>query len=231
MKSDIAKELPLDVCENAEDAALVAATMDFIVALCKATHGPDFALVPSQVSIIVRCLDRLYEPYFNSRNEQTGEYDQNKVPTMKEFPKMVSRKLTDLGQVDNLNVVMNEDPTKSILMDANNHRNGVVFGVEGHGKPVVEKLRMIALIQAYANSRLQAVQDGLEAPHFAALLVEKYSQGIIDAAELFLDARKLYELVDQETEKIDPDFRNHTAERYRSFADISLNERASGSQE
>lgn len=89
----------------------------------------------------------------------------------------------------------------------------------------VTKNQFEQLITEYARMRKNDVARGLESPHFAALLVEKYASGVIDVAKVLFDARYLFDLMDGEIEKIDPDFRQHTKERYSSFADIVMSKR------
>ena len=63
----------------------MAIKSDFIVSLCETAVAGQYGLAPTQRSIIDRCVRKVYEPYLASRNPETGEYDKNKLPTLKDF--------------------------------------------------------------------------------------------------------------------------------------------------
>ncbi len=89
---DICSFRSWEECQNDAGDDLITSKKDFIVALCKVMKGPDgrdFTLSDSQISLLERCMRRLYEPYINSRDEQTGEYDQSRIPTMRHIYELV----------------------------------------------------------------------------------------------------------------------------------------------
>lgn len=63
----------------------MAVKSDFIVSLCETVVGERYGLAPQQRSIIDRCVRKVYEPYQNSRDPVTGEYDKSKLPTLLDF--------------------------------------------------------------------------------------------------------------------------------------------------
>ena len=83
------------------------------------------------------------------------------------------------------------------------------------------------LIAGHADYRRNDVARGIESPYFAALLTWQYAQGVADAARALFNSPRthLYILADSEAQKTDPDFHQHTKERYHSFADITMSER------
>ncbi len=69
--------------DSADDP--LAIKSDFIVSLCENSIGGNIGLTPAQRSIIDRCVHKVYEPYLGSRNPQTGDYDKDLLPTLKDF--------------------------------------------------------------------------------------------------------------------------------------------------
>lgn len=74
----------IDMDADSKDDPM-AIKSDFIVSLCETAVAGQFGLAPTQRSIIDRCVRKVYEPYLASRNPETGEYDKNKIPTLKDF--------------------------------------------------------------------------------------------------------------------------------------------------
>ncbi len=91
-----------------------------------------------------------------------------------------------------------------------------------------ENLAVEALSRALknqANGRASDVERGAETPRLSALLLQKYGRGLIDAVQIIFDNRRaadpLSELLDAETAKIDPDWRDHDRDRWAgSPADV-----------
>lgn len=81
----------------------------------------------------------------------------------------------------------------------------------------------------YAKSRANDVARGAETPRLAALLLQKYGRGVVDAVAVMLDnpraADPIGNILDEETSKIDPHFQEHDAERWAGRpADITINQ-------
>jgi len=78
--------------------------------------------------------------------------------------------------------------------------------------------RLMQQVKDYARGRAQDVERGAETPRLAALLVQKYGRGVVDAcATIFANARTadpISKVVDEETVKIDPLWREHNSERW-----------------
>ena len=68
-------------------------------------------------------------------------------------------------------------------------------------------------VREYAQARQQDVARGAERPRLAALLVQKYGRGIVDAVALLYDSPKVSDpisrVIDEETAIIDPDWREN----------------------
>lgn len=89
----------------------------------------------------------------------------------------------------------------------------------------IEKL--ITKIKDYAKSRESDIKRGAEAPRLAALLLQKYGEGIIEAVSVILDtpraADAIQNVLDEETLKIDPEWQEHGKERWKGRpADIVI---------
>lgn len=78
--------------------------------------------------------------------------------------------------------------------------------------------RLVGLVKDYANGRAKDVARGAETPRLAALLVQKYGRGIVDAVGIIFDSPRavdpISKVVDDETAKIDPLWREHDRERW-----------------
>lgn len=92
--------------------------------------------------------------------------------------------------------------------------------------------RAIELLQAqvrdYARQRAKDVARGAETPRLAALLVQKYGKGVVDAlAVVFVSARSVdpvMSVVDEEVSRIDPLWQEHNRERWAGRpADVVAN--------
>ncbi|MGY4197336.1 hypothetical protein [Bradyrhizobium sp. USDA 4520] len=87
--------------------------------------------------------------------------------------------------------------------------------------------RLVAKIQDYARGRTSDVARGAETPRLAALLVQKYGCGLVDATGVILDSDKsgsrLQAIVDEETTRIDADWRENARRRWAARpADITV---------
>lgn len=78
--------------------------------------------------------------------------------------------------------------------------------------------RLVQQVKDYASGRAKDVARGAETPRLAALLVQKYGRGVIDAVATIFDSPRaadpISEIVDDETAKIDPLWRDHDKERW-----------------
>lgn len=78
--------------------------------------------------------------------------------------------------------------------------------------------RLIQQVKEYAYGRAKDVARGAETPRLAALLVQKYGRGVVDAVATVFDtpraADPISNVVDEETAKIDPLWREHDRERW-----------------
>lgn len=84
-----------------------------------------------------------------------------------------------------------------------------------------EKLAVERLVQQgkdYAAGRASDVARGAETPRLAALLLQKYGRGVVDAvSEIFESPRAadpIGRMLDDEATKIDPHWREHDRERW-----------------
>ncbi|MNW32191.1 hypothetical protein D3C74_91290 [compost metagenome] len=96
---------------------------------------------------------------------------------------------------------------------------------------VIDKL--VQKVISYAKSKAQDVDRGKESPRLAALLLQKYGVGVVDAAAVIFDtpraADPIYRVLDEETVKIDPLWREHNKERWQSSpADLFFGGHSSG---
>lgn len=78
--------------------------------------------------------------------------------------------------------------------------------------------RLVAQVKDYANGRSKDVARGAETPRLAGLLVQKYGRGVIEAVATIFDSPRaadpISKVVDDETAKIDPLWREHDRERW-----------------
>lgn len=78
--------------------------------------------------------------------------------------------------------------------------------------------RLVQKVKDYASGRAQNVARGAETPRLAALLLQKYGSGVVDAVSVIYDtpraADQIYQVLDEETAKIDPQWREHDQERW-----------------
>ena len=82
-------------------------------------------------------------------------------------------------------------------------------------------------VREYAQARQQDVARGAERPRLAALLVQKYGRGIVDAVALLYDSPRVADpicrVIDKETAIIDPDWRENDRLRWAAKpADLAL---------
>lgn len=78
--------------------------------------------------------------------------------------------------------------------------------------------RLVRQVREYASGRASDVARGAETPRLAALLVQKYGRGVVDAVIAVFDSARaadpIASIVDDETAKIDPLWREHDRERW-----------------
>lgn len=78
--------------------------------------------------------------------------------------------------------------------------------------------RLVQQVRQYAAGRASDVARGAETSQLAALLVQKYGRGVVDAVVVIYNtpraADPIAEVVDEETAKIDPLWRDHDRERW-----------------
>jgi hypothetical protein len=78
--------------------------------------------------------------------------------------------------------------------------------------------RLIRAVKDFADGRVKDVARRAETPKLAALLVQKYGLGVVDAAAAIFESPRtvgpIGEVVDEETAKIDPLWREHARERW-----------------
>lgn len=77
---------PFDITMNLDkDDDPISIKSDFIVSMCEAACGDRYGLNASQRSLIDRCVRAVYKPFLESRDPVTGEYDNDKIPTLVDF--------------------------------------------------------------------------------------------------------------------------------------------------
>lgn len=78
-------------------------------------------------------------------------------------------------------------------------------------KNVIDKL--VQEVINYASSRKKDIVRGVDTPRLAALLLQKYGVGVIDAVSILFDspsvAVPIYQVLDEKTAKIDPQWQEH----------------------
>ena len=74
----------IDMDLDAEDDPITIKT-NLICSICDAIMGGRYGLTAGQMSIIDRCVSRVYRPYLDSYDPETGMYDEDKIPTLREF--------------------------------------------------------------------------------------------------------------------------------------------------
>lgn len=78
--------------------------------------------------------------------------------------------------------------------------------------------QLVQRVRDYGQARAADVARGAETPRLAALLVQKYGTGIADATAVVFDhpraADPVRVAVDEETARIDPQWREHARERW-----------------
>ena len=78
--------------------------------------------------------------------------------------------------------------------------------------------RLAQQVRNYALHRTRDASKGLETPRLAALLVEKYGRGVADTVATIFDNPSstdfISKIVDKETAKLDPLWREHARERW-----------------
>ena len=77
---------------------------------------------------------------------------------------------------------------------------------------------LVNRVREYARQRASDVTRGAETPRLAAVLLQKYGCGVADAVSTIFDnaraADPISQVLDEETAKIDPDWREHNRERW-----------------
>jgi hypothetical protein len=94
-----------------------------------------------------------------------------------------------------------------------------------NAKREVESL--VREVREYAAGRASDVARGAETPRLAALLLQKYGLGVAKAVEVIFDnprvADPIIAVLDEETAKIDLDWREHDRERWAARpADVAI---------
>ncbi len=89
---------------------------------------------------------------------------------------------------------------------------------------------MTELVREHARARAKDVARGAETPRLAALMLQKYGAGIVDAAATILDSagavRPISEVLDIEVARLDPLWReNNTARWAAKPADLAIDGR------
>lgn len=84
---------------------------------------------------------------------------------------------------------------------------------------------LVFKIEEYAKGKINDVKRGAETPILAALLLQKYGEGIIQSVITIYDDNRIADFIqvtlDREVSKIDPEWREHAKERWeRRPADI-----------
>jgi hypothetical protein len=78
--------------------------------------------------------------------------------------------------------------------------------------------QLVHKVREYASERAKDVARGAETPRLAALLVQKYGRGVVDAVGVIFDSLRaadpISKAVDEEAAKIDPLWREHDRERW-----------------
>lgn len=78
--------------------------------------------------------------------------------------------------------------------------------------------RLVQQVRVYAEGRAKDVARGAETPRLAALLLQKYGQGVIDAVTAIYDTPRAADAIsralDEATQKIDPQWQEHNRERW-----------------
>lgn len=74
----------IDMDLDAEDDPITIKT-NLICSICDAIMGGRYGLTAGQLSIIDRCIGRIYRPYLDSYDPKTGKYDADKTPTLRDF--------------------------------------------------------------------------------------------------------------------------------------------------
>ena len=78
--------------------------------------------------------------------------------------------------------------------------------------------RLVQKVKEYAAGRTMDVARGAESPRLAALLLQKYGRGVVDAVAMIFDSPRaadpISQVVDDETAEIDPLWREHDRERW-----------------
>lgn len=85
---------PMDMdVDYADEDDPISLKSDFIISLLETAVGDRrIGLSSVQRSIVDTCVREVYEPYFASRNAQTGEYDPQKMPTLLDLQEKLEEK-------------------------------------------------------------------------------------------------------------------------------------------
>lgn len=85
--------------------------------------------------------------------------------------------------------------------------------------------KLVQQVKDYAIGRARNVARGAETPYLAALLLQKYGLGVAKAVAVIFDSQRaadpIFKVLDEETSKIDPLWREHNQDRWTEHpADI-----------
>lgn len=111
-----------------------------------------------------------------------------------------------------------------------------VSSIKAKGKRMDQKFAinmLIRQVEEYAAGKIGDVARGSETPRLAALLMQKYGRGIVDAVALLCDKPGIADLishaVDKAASEIDPAWREHDRARWAGFRlDVICIERNAG---
>lgn len=76
----------IDMDLDSEDDPITIKT-NLVCSICDAIMGGRYGLTAGQLSIIDRCVTMIYRPYLDSYDPDTGKYDNEKTPTLRDFYK------------------------------------------------------------------------------------------------------------------------------------------------
>lgn len=78
-------------------------------------------------------------------------------------------------------------------------------------------VRLVRMVKVFAERRAACVECGGETPRYAALMVQKYGEGLLDAEAEIFDRRyasgEINKAIEEEMAKIYPLWREHNRER------------------
>lgn len=204
----------IDMDSDSEDDPM-AIKSDFIVSLCETAVAGQYGLAPTQRSIIDRCVRKAYEPYLASRNEETGRYDKNKLPTLKDFYTLLRQQsgYDAMQLADGLEIYV----TGSLNIFAHRtnveyHKRFVVFDIKDVGA-TMKPMAMLVVLDNIWN-RIVAGRKECRYTWFFAdeiYLLFKTQSSAEFLRNLYKRARKYYGLPTGITQNVDDLLKDDTA--------------------